>query len=248
MLRIRFRSPLEWAFASRKIDIARLLLERGTRVDHISAKGWTPVFNLFGYEYLHGMQQPSCIEYLQLLSAAGFSDWDIQDNMGWSVMHGAAFYGTAEDISALVNVGASVKIVNSRDQTPLRLAVIRKNTDTFTELAKHLPSSFIDEQDQRGWTLLHEAARIGDLEMLNLIFQYNPNPHIATFKTALNVPSDLVQMSLAPVDIARHQGEDCFKVFVEALVLAGHDVAVAHGSKEDDKEDLFWSLPLEEFH
>lgn len=235
-----FRSPLEWAFASRQIEIARLLLEKGSRVDHVSAKGWTPVFNLFGYEWLHGTQQPSCLEYLQLLSAAGFSDWNIQDTSGWTVMHGAAYYGTAEDVAALVNVGASVSVTNYVDQTPIRLAVIRSNTDTFSELAKHLSPSFINEQDKRGWAPLHQAALMGNIEMLNLLFQYEPDPHLLTFYATTNVPKGLERQALSAIDIAKHQGEEHLDVLIEALGKAGHDIALVSGSSEDEKNDLFW--------
>jgi ankyrin repeat protein len=238
---------LEWAFASRRIDIARLLLERGSRVDHISAKGWTPAFNLFGYDYMHEKKQPSCVEYLQLLSAAGFSDWDIQDVAGWTAMHRAAFHGKSEDISALVNVGASATITNNWDEKPIKLALKRNNIDAFQELAKYLPPSFINEQDKRGWTLLHEAALTCSLEMLNLIFQYDPDPHILTFRTSFDVPNGLEQKALTPADIARHQGEDHFRNFAKALSLAGHDIAVDLDSKEDEADDLFWLASSEKF-
>jgi hypothetical protein len=185
------------------------------------------------------MRQPSCLEYLQLLSAAGYSDWDIQDSAGWTVMHGAAFFGTAEDISALVNVGASVSIASFADQTPVRLAVAHNKTESFLELAKYLPASFVDERDKRGWTLLHEAAWVGSKEMLDLVFQYEPDPHMLTYKTAFDVPPGLERRELAPIDIARHQSDHHFKVFAEALALAGHDISLVPDSEDDEKDDLF---------
>lgn len=84
-------------------------MSRGARVDHISAKGWTPAFNLFGYKWIH-KTDGSCDEYLELLSAATFSEFDIQDIDGWSAIHRAAAYGTADDITALVGRGSSVTL------------------------------------------------------------------------------------------------------------------------------------------
>ena len=247
MLTVSFRSPLEWAFASRKLDIVRLFIEKGARVDHVSAKGWTPAFNLFGYEWIHHKKE-SCIEYLQLLSAASFSEFDIQDVDGWSAMHRAAAFGSAEDIAALVAVGASVTLLTNLGWMPIRCAVRFENIATFLELAKHLPSSFIDQQDIRGWTLLHEAAGMGSSEMLGLVLNYGANPHAVSFKTADVVPCGLENKAVTPGDVAKHEGEETYLAYVEGLKLAGFDIALVQeleGDTQSSTEDIFWPAESE---
>ena len=212
-------------------------------MDHVSAKGWTPAFNLFGYESIHHTKG-SCIEYLQLLSAASFSEFDIQDVDGWSVMHRAAAFGSAEDISALVSVGASVMLPTSLGWMPIRCAVRFENVDTFLALMKHLNPAFINEQDIRGWTLLHEAAEMGSSRMLDLILKHGGDPHVLSFKTGHAVPDGLENKRLTPGDLARNEGEDAYRTYVEALKSAGYDVSVVKEVEEEcssDAEDIFWS-------
>ena len=172
--------------------IARLFLERGAKIDHISAKGWTPAFNLFGYRWIHGSDEP-CTEYLDLLSAASFSEFDIQDVDGWSAMHRAAAFGSCEDIAALVSHGAPCALLTTMEWAPIRCAVKFENENTFVELAKHLPPSFVDEKDIRGWTILHEAANMGSRTMLRLVLRYGADPHITSYKTSYLVPQGCVK-------------------------------------------------------
>lgn len=247
MLKFSLRSPLEWAFASRKIDIVRLFIEKGARVDHISAKGWTPAFNLFGYEWIH-KTKGSCVEYLQLLSAATFSEFDIQDVDGWSVMHRAAAYGSADDIAGLVSIGCSVMLLTNMKWMPIRCAVRFQNSGTFQELVKYLQPSFVDEQDLRGWTLLHEAASLGSSKMLDLILKHGADPAVVSFPTAHMVPDGLENRRLTPGDVARHEGEDHYRNYLEALNSAGFDDAAIEEVKEDcssDTEDIFWPAESE---
>ncbi|KAE8444702.1 hypothetical protein EG329_014360 [Mollisiaceae sp. DMI_Dod_QoI] len=232
-------SPLEWAFASRKIDVARLFIARGARVDHISAKGWTPAFNLFGYKWIHETDG-SCVEYLELLSAATFSEFDIQDIDGWSAMHRAAAFGTAEDIAALMKRGSSFRLPTLLNWMPIRCSVRFENADTFLELVKHLQPSFVDEQDVRGWTLLHEAASMGSSRMLNLILRHGADPHIVSKATSYVVPEGLENRTVTAVDVAKNKGDDAYKIFIAELDKAGFDITIHKDSSSEQAEDVFW--------
>ncbi|KAH8587423.1 ankyrin repeat-containing domain protein [Bisporella sp. PMI_857] len=234
-------SPLEWAFASRKLHIARLLIENGAKIDHISAKGWTPAFNLFGYEWLHKTEEP-CAEYLDLLSAASFSEYDVQDAAGWSVMHRAAVFGNRHDVEALVRHGAPCELRTSLQWTPVRCAVRFGNTDTFIELAKHLPPNFINEQDKCGWTLLHEAAETGSYKMIQTLLQYGADPHIISYPTSLQVPEGLENTAATAAGVAKNESDEAYQVFIQALKDFGLDVSLpqTYGKDECDKDDIFW--------
>ncbi|RDL41307.1 uncharacterized protein BP5553_01286 [Venustampulla echinocandica] len=87
--------PLDWALAHRQYAVARWLLENGADVHHISARGWTPLFSLFGAQPCHS---GPCGEFLELFSAACFDDFNAQDRDGWTIMHRAAAFGNAEHI------------------------------------------------------------------------------------------------------------------------------------------------------
>jgi len=79
--------------ANRQLSVARWLVSNHADVHHISARGWTPVFSLFGDEPQH---QASCDVFLELLSAASFDDFSAQDGNGWTVMHRAAAHGNGD--------------------------------------------------------------------------------------------------------------------------------------------------------
>jgi ankyrin repeat protein len=222
-------------------------MARGARVDHISAKGWTPAFNLFGYKWIHNTHG-SCVEYLELLSSATFSEFDIQDIDGWSAMHRAAAFGTSEDIAALKKRGSSVTSLTHLDWAPIRCAVRFENVDTFSELVKHLQPSFVGEKDVRGWTLLHEAASMGSSTMLHLILQHGADPHIVSNATSYVVPTGLENRAVTPADIAKNEGDDTYKIYVEALKKAGFDITIPEQVDEEDTYDVFWLAEPEETH
>lgn len=205
-------------------------------MDHISAKGWTPAFDLFGYEWIHHSKE-SCNEYLELLSAASFSEINNQDVDGWSAMHRAAAFGSREDITALIKYGSSCTLLTNMNWTPIRCAVRFENEDTFLELAKHLQPSFVDDQDIRGWTLLHEAADMGSYEMLHLVLQYKPDPYAVTKATACLVPDGMENCSVTAAQIARNAGDEAYQTYVDALREFGIDLMF---NEEDDTDDMFW--------
>ncbi len=216
-------------------------------MDHISAKGWTPAFNLFGYKWIHNTDG-SCMEYLELLCSATFSEFDIQDIDGWSAMHRAAAYGRSEDVAALVRRGSSVTLLTRLGWAPIRCAVRFENVDTFLELVKYLQASFIDEQDVRGWTLLHEAASMGSSKMLELVLQHRANPHIISIATSYVVPKGLENKFVTAADVAKNKGDDAFEAYIRALKKAGFDVTVCEVFEEEDEEDtndVFWMAQSE---
>jgi ankyrin repeat protein len=154
-------------------------------------------------------------------------------------MHRAAAFGTAEDIAALVKVGSSVTLGTHLDLTPIRCAIRFENVDTFLELVKHLQPSFIDEQDIRGWALLHEAASMGSSKMLGIVLKHNADPHVMSRNTAYMVPSGLENRHVTPADVARREGEDAYLTYIQALKLAGFDVTVMQ-ELEDGIDNIFW--------
>jgi hypothetical protein len=182
------------------------------------------------------------LEYLELLSSATFSEFDIQDVDGWTAMHRAAAFGTGEDIAALVNRGSSVTLPTPMNWMPIRCAVRFENVDTFLELVKHLQPSFVDEKDVRGWTLLHEAANMGSSTMLHLILSYGADPHTISEATSYVVPKGLANRLLTPADVARNKGDDTYKIYVEALNKAGFDITIRGEFDKDDENDVFWPV------
>lgn len=155
-------------------------------------------------------------------------------------MHRAAAFGTGEDIAALVKRGSSVSLLTCLNWMPIRCAVRFGNVDTFLELVKHLPPSFPEEKDVRGWTLLHEAASVGSLSMLQILLEHGADPHAKSIATSYVVPRGLENRRLTPADVARNKGDDAYKIYIEALKTAGFEITVSEKFGEDDEGDVFW--------
>jgi ankyrin repeat protein len=107
---ISLRGSLDWALAHRQYVVARWLLDNRADIHHISARGWTPAFSLFGEESHH---YESCEEFLELLLGASFNNFNAKDGAGWTVMHRAAAWGNADHIKSLIRRGASLDIRTS---------------------------------------------------------------------------------------------------------------------------------------
>ena len=219
----------------RRMAVARLLLSNGAESNHINRKGWTPAFNLFGF----AKQNYSSGEYINMLSATSFTEFDIQDGEGWTCMHGAGAFGCANDISSLVKVHASLKIQTIKlSWTPIFCAVQFGNISTFNELRKHQPN-LLEMRDLRGWTLLHVAINAKHLEIMQILISLDADPHAQSYPTEFFVPEDLKSISVTPGDIARLRGPLVFSAYIAALKAAGHDFEVIKDDAEEC-EDLFW--------
>ncbi|RDL32359.1 uncharacterized protein BP5553_08815 [Venustampulla echinocandica] len=229
-------SPLDWAFAHRQLSVVRYLLENRVDVHHISARGWTAAFSLFGEEPEH---QAPCEEFLEVISAASFSDFDAQDGDGWTAMHRAAAFGNASQIKSLISRGASPKIqTRNLMWAPIFCAVQFNNMSTFKELTRYQPN-FLTATDVRKWTLLHLAVESKSLDIMRFLIDLGADPRAYSSPTHFSIPDDLEDMSLLPEDIARVHGTHIFSNYLDALVAKGHDVQ-AVDDEQDNSLDLFW--------
>jgi ankyrin repeat protein len=233
---IPLRGPLDWALAHRQYIVARWLLGNGADVHHISARGWTPAFSLFGEESYH---QNSCEEFLELLLGASFDNFNAQDGAGWTIMHRAAAWGNADHVKSLLARGATLDArMSNLGWTPIFCAVQFNNLSTFSEIVQNQPG-FLAATDARGWTLLHVAVNASRLEMIQLLIELGADPHALSFPTASYIPEGMRNLSLTPGDIANIRGSTVLAAYLGALAASGHEVHTVANEKGDTL-DLFW--------
>lgn len=233
------RSSLEWAFITRNISVARLLLARGAEVQHVDSRGLTPLFDLFQRSPPDG-RPTSSKEYIEVLSAASFSDFDVQDQEGWSGTHRAAAFGTAEDISALTRMRASLTLQTTKLLwVPIFCAVQFGNVATFTELIKCHTTDLLVMTDVRKWTLLHVAVNAKRFEIMRVLISLGADPHAQSLATEFLVPENMKGLALTPGDISKLQGCDAFAAYIKALRGGGHELEVRSNDLYGE-EDIFW--------
>lgn len=226
---------MQYAFTCRQIEIARVLLAKGASSEHISLRGWNPIF----YLYSPALTQSASTEYLELILGDCFTSINIQDADGWTSLHRAAAFGLADDIETLIKFGASTSILNDRlEWTPPFCAVQFGNVSTFTTLQKYTDSAVLEQNDARGWTMLHVAANTGNLEMMTLLLQAGADPLALTEPSEKLVPPGLEGRTLSVAQIARNKGEEAATAFVKALRASDWDIAVPF--EEEDEYEIFW--------
>lgn len=235
-----FISPINWTFASGQVSIVRFPISRGADLHHLSDRGFSPAMFLFGFKPSQSQRSeptPRAV-LLELLSAASFNKFNLQDAMRWSSMHRAARFCNAEDIKMLIQRHASVDLVTVPPSwTPIFVAVYFRNFETFNELRKY-QVNLLTMTDARKWTLLHVAVDAQRLDMTQLLIDLSTDPHSRSLAKQFSVAEDLRVLSVTPGEIARLRGPGVLSVYLDALRKRGNDVEVVKGERGDG--DLFW--------
>jgi ankyrin repeat protein len=124
-----------------------------------------------GFTVLHKSIESGNEELIQHLLEEGadiHAEVSGNDPNGWTALHLAAFFDLPEVLSLLVERGAQVNHSGgSTCFTPLKVAVTRGSA----QCAELLIASGADAMitDSSGFSLLHEAANIGSVEMVNIL-------------------------------------------------------------------------------
>jgi ankyrin repeat protein len=124
---------------------------------------------------------------------------------GWTPLHLAAFFGTPELISALVDQGASVdaRSGNAMANTPLHAAVAGGKAENVEALVKR--GSDVNARQSGGWTALHGAAQSGNGEMVEVLLA-----HGADVKAR-------AENNQTPLDLALQRGHQSVAALFEQL-------------------------------
>lgn len=157
------QTPLHLAVESNFLDVARLLLNRGARVDGKDIRDRTPLYFAIGLEhtemvallvqfkadihapagklgcsFLNRAVNSGNLEIVKLLIENGA---DINDRRGIygeseTAMHMAVEDEKKEILEYLLEKGADTNIINSRNQTPLQLTKYQNYEDLLYEFGK----------------------------------------------------------------------------------------------------------------
>ena len=110
---------------------------------------------------------------------------------GATPLHRAASLGLLEAIQSLVTFGSNVNEEDETGELPLHKAVRAQATDVVAYLAEY---SDINHQCNNGFTPLHWAALMGNLEMLHLLADKGGDPWLRS-----NTMDDLSPITIAEV-------------------------------------------------
>lgn len=97
---------------------------------------------------------------------------------GWAPLHLAAYFGQEELASFLLESGADLHIraKNENENTPLQAAIANKQIELVAFLIEK--GSDVNVMQSGGWTGLHEAALLGNEEIIILLLKNGANKTI----------------------------------------------------------------------
>ena len=147
-------SALTIAKYSRQEAIAKMLVDRGARLDIFSAS-------------TAGVQS----RVVDLLAQdRGLVNSYSSD--GWTPLHVAAFFSQKEIVEVLLANGADVhaRSRNAMGNTPLHAAVAARNADVVPVLLSH--GADVNARQHGGFVPLHAVAQAGDVELARLLIAH----------------------------------------------------------------------------
>ncbi|WP_237980245.1 ankyrin repeat domain-containing protein [Bacillus thuringiensis] len=97
---------------------------------------------------------------------------------GWTLLHLAAYFGQKELASFLLESGADIhsRAKNENENTPLQAAIANKQSELVAFLIEK--GSDVNVIQSGGWTGLHEAALLGNEEIIVLLLKNGANKTI----------------------------------------------------------------------
>ena len=230
------RSPLQLAAQHGRLDIARLLLSKGSWGDHTDARRWTAAFYLWSVPHV---QMPIQTSFLKVLNMDGRCNLGALGCHRWTALHRAAAFGTAGDVEILIRYGSDPRIcTEGLEWSPLYYSTLFSNEPTLRELmsSSHCPD--INSSDVRGWTPLHVAAACGVANILSSLLELGADPYRLTKPTSFHVPEALQGKALMPLDIAEEAGQEQHGVYVKALRAAGFEIDPSQAADTFGETDL----------
>ncbi|WP_296706716.1 ankyrin repeat domain-containing protein [Treponema sp. UBA7570] len=152
-------TPLHEAVRYGRVEIAKILLDAGAKVDALDAVGKSPFLLIIPAEKQLEM-------YNVLLSAN--ADVTQKDMYGDTVLHVCTMAAVKTDVlSVLINHGAPVNERNKKGVTPLSLAIEKNNTEHVIFYAR--AGADINAEDMEGNTPLTRALESPSIDMLKTL-------------------------------------------------------------------------------
>ncbi len=162
-------TPLTTAVSQKNLEILKLLLSKGVRVDRSDAKNRTPLL-------LAILNKDNESVGLLLKSKAGVNEHD-QD--GFTPIIAAAAMGNVDGVKLLLQNKAGVNYTNNTTgDSALHWAISGKHPEIVPLLLKAGANPNL--QDLKGGTPLVFAAGVGDLESAILLLKSGANPNLKT--------------------------------------------------------------------
>ena len=152
-------TPLHLASQNGRVEVARMLVERGADVATQNKDGETP---------LHPASRNGGVEVARMLVEHG-ADVAAQNKDGETPLHLASQYGNVEVVRILVERGADLAAQKKYGETPLHMASQTGQVDVARMLVER--GADLAAQNKYGETPLHMASQNGQVEVARMLVE-----------------------------------------------------------------------------
>ncbi|KAK6076173.1 ankyrin unc44 [Seiridium cupressi] len=214
-------TALQSAFLRGKLDIARILPNRGADIEHVDNDG----YSVLSYLWIVDTPLPQSIEFMRLCASDGFSEIHACDSRGWTPFHRAAAVGTSEDVRSFLRLGASLDLrAEWYGWTALFFAASHDNLETFQTIVNHSGAGVFESLDGDGWNLLHCCTYFGAPRVMKLVLQNGVDVNQKTHPAPLPEDPELSYRELTAAEIAIYIGPNRYQMLISILAATGRDV------------------------
>ncbi|KAF3200935.1 hypothetical protein TWF679_000560 [Orbilia oligospora] len=204
------RTSLSYAAEAGHEKIVNILLARGANVDTVESRRWTPLF------YAAASGHSATVK--QLIDRG--SRIDSECTHGWTPLIHAAYGGHEAALVVLLKNGAKT-VASSSGEPALAYAAANERVKTVKLLLDHKADTNL--YNKRGLTPLLEAARVGNLEIVNILLERGANTEFRSIGTS----SSSTIAGRTPLSFAAESGN---KLLIELLLRKGEEL-----DSRDDK-------------
>ena len=190
-------TALHIACKYKSFDVAKYLIEKGAKLDDVDFLGRTPIDfaveadakEIIEFIAAHNAALLNIVEEngVTLLHRAVFGGAtnvvpllrhlvNAQDSAGFTPLHYAGQYQSAEIVTALVSAGADINAVTTTGLTPLMIASQCNNQPVVQEMLKQQGLE-ANKKDAKGWTALHHAAHNSSFSIITNMIQGGCDPN-----------------------------------------------------------------------
>lgn len=130
------------------------------------------------------------------------------DETGITPLQFATMHGKLKSMKCLIDLGADVNFQDKTKQTALFTAVLTDNIEAVKVLTAHIDKTKLNDKDYRNLSVLHHAAKKGNIDLIDLLIKKGANPNIGDYTN--NTPLHLLVRHghLAAIKFAHTWGMD----------------------------------------
>ncbi|XP_023319101.1 ankyrin-1-like [Trichogramma pretiosum] len=172
-------SPLHFALAYMRKEVAKLLLKNGANLTLANKNGSTPLHLIFKIDADGGLTEmffEICRDRRQTIQV------DARDKEGNTPLYLALSYDRKKAVETLLRNGANPNLVNDKGKTPLHFMSLARTKQfvakTFLDISDALNRPvLVDARDNKGNTPLHSAIKNRCGHMVEFLLKHGANPN-----------------------------------------------------------------------